>query len=327
MTTPRQPFNIAIACWAVIGAAVIGGCGGSDGPAVTVDGVEIPRDAFDALHADVAALDDDERAGSAVLLILREAFVSRALTDLDVELSNAAVEAALSNNLTSIEARGDIDEILTTRNQTRDRLRAEAELDTVRDAVGERLVRTEGDGFDIDAAYQQYSLVHAEVCIHQMQLADVEDFDTALVRLNAGEKFATIAREMSIDPFADRDDGVGAGGDLGCSAPNALPPGLAEATIEAPLREPTGPVASSVGIHLLVVDDRTVAELVDVRDDVIEAAVPVQGPELFRGWAVGVLNTIEVDVDEAYGRWGVLPETDPVPTVVPKYRFGDIINQ
>jgi len=40
-----------------------------------------------------------------------------------------------------------------------------------------------------------------------------------------------------------------------------------------------------------------------------------------------VLNTIEVDVDEAYGRWGVLPETDPVPTVVPKYRFGDIINQ
>ena len=45
---------------------------------------------------------------------------------------------------------------------------------------------------------------------------------------------------------------------------------------------------------------------------------------LFRS-AIDVLETIEVDLDEAYGTWGVLPETDGIPTVVPTYRVHLII--
>lgn len=310
----------------LVGAMSLIACGADDnGPALTVDGVEISHEQFAALHTDVDGLDDDERAGNALLLVLRAALVSSAAADLDVELSNQAVESALAEKLAAVEARGDIDEELAAQNQTRERLRIEAELDTLRTDVGAALVRTEADGFDLDAAYLQYSLANAEVCIKQMQLTEEADFDVAVERLDAGEDFDAVARDLSIDPFVDRDEGVGAGGDLGCSAPSALPPGLAEATIDAPLGVATGPVVSSVGIHLLWVDGRTIDELDAVRDQVLEQAVPVQGPELFNAWAVGVLQNAEVVVDDAYGTWGVLPETDPVPTVVPGYRSADII--
>jgi hypothetical protein len=47
---------------------------------------------------------------------------------------------------------------------------------------------------------------------------------------------------------------------------------------------------------------------------------------MFRLWAVDVLQTIDVELDAAYGRWAVLPETDPVPTVVSPDLYGSIIS-
>ncbi len=310
----------------LVSAASFSSCAGSDGPVVTVDGTEIPQEQFDELHVDVDELDDDERAGSALLLVLREAFVTSASSDLNVEPSADDVANALDVKLERLDARGDIDEVLAAQNTTRERVKIEAELDTIRDQVGAELVRSESEGFDIEAAYLQYSLANAEVCIKQMQLADEADFDVAMSRLDAGEDFDPVARDLSIDPFVGRDEGVGAGGDLGCSPPSALPPGLAEATLEAPLGQPVGPVVSTVGIHLLLVEDRTVDTLDAARDGVLEQAVPVQGPELFNAWAVEVLQNADVVVDDAYGTWGVLPETDPVPTVVPTYRLDDIVD-
>lgn len=321
-----RPHSLVAVAATLIGVASISACGAdNDGPALTVDGIEISHEQFAALHTDVDVLNDDERAGSAVVLVLREAMVRNALADLNVELSADIVQAALDEKLAVIEARGNIDEVLGAQNQTRERLQLEAELDTLRTEVAAALVRSERGGFDIDAAYLQYSLANAEVCIKQMQFAAEAGFDVALARLDAGEDFGAVARDLSIHPFVEREEGVGAGGDLGCSPPSALPPGLAEATISAPLGEAIGPVVSSVGLHLLWVDDRTIDELDVVRDQVLEQAVPIQGPELFNAWAIGVLQDADVVVDAAYGTWGVLPETDPVPTVAPAYRSADII--
>ena len=124
-----------------------------------------------------------------------------------------------------------------------------------------------------------------------------------------------------------RDEGVGAGGDLGCSAPNALPPGLDTATLDARLNELTGPVISSVGAHALLVYQRTAPDPDEAHDAIIESAVSRQREEVFRRWAIDVLTSIDVDVNGSYGRWGVLPETDPVPTVVPRYRIDEILDR
>ena len=308
----------------VVFALAVVACSSSDQLAM-VDGVEIVRVDLNALHVEPDDLDADERAGSALLLVLREAFESHALLELDLSLNVTAVDAAYETRIAALEGRGDLHEVLAARNETTERIRIQAELDTLRDSVAEELVRSESARFDLDTAYQQFLLDNAEVCIRQMQLGEDLDFDIAVGRLDAGEDFADVARDISIDPFVDRTEGVGAGGDLGCSAPSALPSGLAEATLEARIGDVAGPILSDVGLFLLVVYERDMPELDAVRPEVIEHAIDRQGPTLFRLWAIDVLTTIEVEIDGSIGEWGILPETMPVPTVVPPYRTGDII--
>jgi parvulin-like peptidyl-prolyl isomerase len=237
------------------------------------------------------------------------------------------VDERFSGRTETYRARGDLDEQLALRNLTRRRIQIEAELDVLRDAVGASLVRDEAPGFDLDAAYEAYLMDNAEVCIQQIQIDDVSIVDALVARLDSGEPFSDVALEVSIDPFVDREAGrSGAGGDFGCSAPMALPVGLGQAALTAPLDEPVGPIASADGVHVLWVYDRTVAPLVEVRPAVLEHAIQLQGEEMFRLWAVDVLQNIEVELDPTYGRWAMLPETDPVPTVVSPDLYGSIIS-
>ena len=320
----RQLGDGALSIVAVALVCFAAGCTSGGSPTV-VDGVEITADDVARLHVDFDDLDEDERAGSMLLLILRQAFGAGAADDLGVELDETTVDRAYQERVDRFEGRGGVDVVLSSLNQTPERLQVEAELDTIRDGVSAELVRSEAPGFDINAAYEGYLLDEAEVCIRQMQLSTAPDFDTAAERLAAGEDFAAVARELSIDPFVGRTEGSGAGGDQGCSAPSALPGGLAEATLTAPLDETTGPINTDTGVYLLVAYQRTAPDLAEVRNDVVEFAVVQQGPELFRRWAVEVLQEIDVEVGPEFGVWGMLPETDPVPTVVPAYRQGDII--
>ncbi len=287
-------------------------------PLATVDGTGLVSGELAALHVDLQLLTSYEVAASVYLLVLHEALVSRARSELGVEPGPGDVEAAFAERTVRYPTRADLEQALAGRNEKPQRVRIEAALDALRSAVSARLVLDEVEGFDIDAAYRAYLVDNAEVCLQQMLFGSTEAFDAAMARLEAGEDFASVARALSADPFVDREPGrVGAGGDMGCSVPAALPLGLDTASLDVPLGEPHGPAVTRNGIHLLVVYDRTVPPLSDVRRDVLEHAVEIQGPELFRLWAVSVLESVEVEVDPAYGAWGALPETEGLPTVVP----------
>ncbi len=320
----RCPTGRTVIGLAVLALAVTS-CSSETGRVATVDGVEISHDRFDELHTAPDDLDEDERVGSALILILQEAFTTRAEAELGLTAPQEAVDEAFAVQRDRLEARGDLAEMLAATNQTETRLLVNATLDALRDLIGAELVRTESGAFDLQAAERAFRIANSEVCIRQIQLDGEPDVSDVLGRLQAGETFERVARDVSLDPFVSREDGVGAGGDLGCSAPSALPAGLDDASLDAPLDQPTGPVTSSLGLHVIEVYERTEPDLESDHDRVIEAAVVDQGPELFRLWAVTVLQEVDVEVDEAFGRWGVLPETEPVPTVVPSYRFGDIV--
>lgn len=323
-SSPSLPARIALlGAVALLGAA----CSTAAKPVVTIDDVQIAEADFAALHVDADDLDADELAGSTLLLVLHHAFTLHAREELGVEPDRAAVDKRFGERTVGFEARGNVDEQLALRNLTRERVQIEAELDALQEAVAAHLVRSEAPGFDLAGAYDAYLLDEAEVCIQQIQIADVSHVDGVLERLAAGESFDEVARDVSIDSFVDREPGLsGAGGDFGCSTPGSLAVGLGAAAMSVPLGEPVAPVVSAVGVHVLWVSDRTIPQLEDAKSAVLEHAVPLQGQEMFRLWAVDLLQTIEVEVDQAYGRWAKLPETDPVPTVVPEYLYGAIIS-
>ncbi len=313
-------------CVAVLGiviALLLAGsncAAGDNGSATlaTVDGVGLPANALSGLHVDVGQLSPEESAASVYLLVLHEALTDRALAELGIEVELGETEAAFARRTARYDTAAERDLALKARNETAQRTRIEARLDVLRDTVSQTLVYEQAEGFDMDAAYRAFLIDNAEVCVQQMVLRSTEAHQAALERLEAGEEFDKVARELSEDSFVDREAGEsGAGGDFGCSAPAALPTGLTAASLDAPIGVPQGFLQSRNGVHVMVVYDRTTPLLDEVQPEVLEHAVARQGPELFRLWALRVLASVEVEVNPDYGQWGALPETEGLPTVVP----------
>jgi peptidyl-prolyl cis-trans isomerase C len=80
-----------------------------------------------------------------------------------------------------------------------------------------------------------------------------DDVDMLLEKLAAGSSFANLAREYSFCSSGK------SGGSLGSFKPGAMVPAFDEVIFNAdtPLGEVVGPVATSFGYHLIVVDKRT----------------------------------------------------------------------
>ncbi|MDH3500663.1 MAG: peptidylprolyl isomerase [Acidimicrobiia bacterium] len=295
-------------------------CGSPPATVATIDGIEIERARFESLHPDGYELVPDETASSLLLLLIHDLFIANAQAELGITLDEAATSVAFAARTRSAEAIGPLDEVLANRGVTPARVQLEANLDVLRELVGPELVRREAPGFDIDTAFDQYLLDEAYVCVQQIELLDTGDLELIIDRANSGDSFADLAREFSTDSLAHRPDGEsGAGGDMGCSYPNSFGLGLADAALDTriPVGEAFGPVVSAAALHVMVVYDRVIPELDDVRADVLRAAEASQGPDLFSIWAVDLLHRAEVTIDDGYGSWGPREGTDGIPTVIP----------
>ena len=135
-------------------------------------------------------------------------------------------------------------------------------------------------------------------------LVDTEDEAAAIVtRLEAGEDFATLATQLSIDT------GSGAsGGDLGCTTPTGWVDEFAEASMTGEIGAVTGPVQSQFGYHLIRVDSRTEA----TTEQLIASLTDVRLAGIVDDWFLNAITSAEVVVAEEYGTW----VTDPLPEIV-----------
>lgn len=293
----------------------------NDAVVATIGDTEIPPASFDALHPEEAELSPDETARSVTLLVLHSIFLQEARGQFGIEADEEVVRRAFDARTASLRAAGNLEEELARLGETPARVRLESELDVVRDLTVEQLLLIEAAGFDVDAAYRDYVADTGVVCVRVIELADPSEYDSVADRLRAGEPFGDVAREVSTDPLVGGEEGAPrAGGELGCTSPGEHLPEFAAAILEAPVGEPFGPVASGGHHQLVVVYEREVPPLEEVRRDAALAAAATQGPEVFRQWAVEVLQGATVVIHPDYGTWGVLPETGGVPTVIPANR-------
>jgi hypothetical protein len=297
-------------------------CSSEPGPVASINGTDITVEQLAALHVgDLAELTPQEEAGSVLLLLLHDGFLAAAADDFGIVPEPERVAEQITVRTARFGDGAAVDAALTRQGITRLRVELEAELDVLRDAVGEELVQREVPGFDIDAAYRSYVMGEGTVCVRHIQLLGADGLDEAVARLDGGEDFGDVAAELSADFTASRPAGEpGSGGDLGCGAPGNHPPGFSDATLDAPVGEVYGPVFTSATVHLIVVYERDLPALAEVRAAVLDHAGPLQGPDLFRDWGVGVLRDATVEVASRYGSWGPLPETNGVPTVIPTDR-------
>lgn len=95
----------------------------------------------------------------------------------------------------------------------------------------------------------------AQLRARQIMVPTQEEAEQVLARLEQGEAFADLAREVSLSP--DRENG----GDLGFFARNQLPVEFDEVLFKLPVGRISEPVASPYGYHLFLVEKKRKAGL------------------------------------------------------------------
>ena len=103
------------------------------------------------------------------------------------------------------------------------------------------------------------------------------------------------------------------GGDLGCSSPSTYVAEFATATLEAEVGVPFGPVQTTFGWHVILVNERIVPAFEDVRDGLAEDLRVSEGNRQWVDWLTQVLVEAEVTVEPEYGTWS----TEPSPNIIP----------
>jgi hypothetical protein len=135
--------------------------------------------------------------------------------------------------------------------------------------------------------------------------------DEALARLEAGEDFAEVAAEMSIDPGSAEE-----GGSLGEFGRGQMVPEFEDAAFAATEGEVVGPVESQFGFHIIEVTSRVQLELADVEDEIREELRQTLDADATQEWLQGQLEVAEVEVNPRFGSWdadlGEVVPTDPL---------------
>jgi hypothetical protein len=284
---------------------VLAACNSTPGSVATVEGVEVSAEELSVLNADGDSIEIEEQASSLYLLVLHRLLTAGAEADFQYVVPQADLTEAFDNRTRGLGE--DIDAVLDERGVTRDRIMLEAELDVIRGELEERLVRTDGHGFDFDEAFRGFLSVNSRACMVVLNLADAELVPDIQARVDSGEDLDAI-----FAVYPDRTARL----DMGCASPIDHGPALAPVALDGEVGVSYARPSGDGAIFVAKVTERDAPSADAVREEVLVFGVESQGPELFNAWAVEILMNAEVDVAEQIGTWGPGPNTGDVPTIV-----------
>jgi peptidyl-prolyl cis-trans isomerase C len=290
----------------VLAALGLAACGSGGGVAATVNGVEIRVDEVEALldPADGATIAKPEFAQVLGFLVQQQIVSDSAESEFGIVIEDSEIDAEATTMVEAALGEGQTrEEFLQTQGLTEDLLRRLAHSQLLVTEISEVIEAdvAEPSQEDIDGLITEAEGLY---CSSHILVATEQEANDVASRLEAGEDFATLATELSIDP------GSGAqGGDLGCASPEGYDPAFAAALTAAELDVPTAPVESQFGWHLILLRDDEVPTADEARETLTAEAVN----EAANTWFTDQFENAEVTVDEAYGTW----QTTPTPQVVP----------
>jgi parvulin-like peptidyl-prolyl isomerase len=296
----------SIALWLGALAILAAGCS-SASVAATVDGSDIEESVVLALSVsadDQVSISAEQFRDDLSRVIFNEAMLTSAeedfgLTDLD---SPASREAYLAS--AGPEEHEYLASIADDPNLTDQAIELATTTLVIRSEVISSLAN---DAATIDAIWRNAGDSLIDVCASHILVASEEEALAVMARLGAGEPFSTVSDEVSLDT-------VSVGGALPCPiSPSAFVGPFGAAVVTAPVGEPTGPVQTEFGFHVILVESRegpqTAAELAEnperwLSAEIIEA--------LWNAWINGVAESAVIVVRSDVGTWipsanGILP--------------------
>lgn len=293
-------------------SVVLAACSGGGDVVASVNGTDITLSEVEELSGGGGSVPEDRFVEDLRNLIVEVAVFSAADQQFGITFGDDAIDQKVEEIRARVEADSgsSFDDFMAQQGLTEAQVRRIAHQQLVVEAVQEKLLEEAGSltEQDIQDAYDARKLDLTEACVRHILTQTEQEALDAKARVEAGEDFAAVAAEVSIDPsVADNQ------GNLGCGSLGQYVPEFAAAALEAPIGKLTGPVRSQFGYHILIVDSRTTQSLEEVRDDLVAFLEATRGPQLFQEWLVEVVNAAQVEIDPKYGKW----VTTPVPQVLP----------
>lgn len=296
-------------------ALFLSACGSGAGEvAATVDGTDFTVGDVNALRFDDSeTLSKDQFAQFLGFLIQWDIVVAAAEEDFEISFTEEEIdEAGQQIYETNAEEGITFEAFLEANGVSHDFVDKVAHLQLVETALGEALIDDiePPSAEDIEAQRESAYDNLTEVCVSHILVETEAESNDIFDRLGAGENFADLAMELSTD------QGTGPeGGDLGCSAPSRYVPEFMEATLEAEVDVPYGPVESEFGFHAVLVTERTFPtdDELPTDEEIIEGTRNAELPSVLSNWIGEHLDSADVTVNEKYGTW----QTNPARVVPP----------
>lgn len=337
-TTTLQRFVkpvrlLAAACAAA--AVLAAGCGSSTVPAATVDGTEISQrqvvDELEAIRANTDYLTAYETAIGSVLGSgegsFDSAFVAEQLrfqilytmvtNEVDrrrLDVSDDCRQAArgsLIDQFASFAPTGDGETLLEGfDNDYRGYLidREAALLALQGNLVGFPCVAGQEA---LRAYFEAHQAELDQVCTRHILVATEAEALDITAQLAGGAEFAALAAERSTDTASGTQ-----GGDLGCTSSDSFVPEFGAATETLPLNEPSAPVQTQFGFHIIEVLSRGIPSFEDARDQ-IGRQLANEANTAFQAFFSSAVDTSTVVVDPRYGEWDPATGTITRPAAPP----------
>ena len=290
-------------------ALVLGACQSAGGTAATVNGVNISVSEVQMMRldadADATVIDKARFATDLTDAIINVAILEAAKTEFGIDPSAEEVAAKITELESQIqEAQGmSAVEFFAQQGLPPERLDVIARQQVIKEALDQEFLDEIVPASDADAELLLTAdgIGRTTACVSHILVPTEEEASAALDRINAGQAFADVAREIGTDATA------ASGGELGCQSLGLYVPEFASAAYGAELNEVVGPVETQFGFHLLTVTSREEPSLADVRADIDLQRVNEQ----VTAWILESIQTAEITVESQYGTWVL----DPTPQV------------
>ncbi len=283
---------------------VVSACSGSDEIVASVNGEDVTRSQVEVLVPDTddpSATTDFTRYLS---VVIQWEAISQAAAAEGIEPTDDEIDARLDELVANQGEGATLEEYLNQVQASEEGIRQFTKQLIIQDAIQANL--SDGESVsddDVNSELANNRLDWTVVCaLHILVLTEEEAIATQ-ERLDAGDDFAVVAQEVSIDTASGAN-----GGDLGCASPSDYVESFAAATLAADIDVVTEPVETEFGFHLILVTQREEAtpEVVRVAMERDALAIAVDG------WFKGVIESADVTVDEEIGVW----VTDPTPQIL-----------
>ena len=292
----------------VLLSLLVAACSGGDATVATVNGTVITLGEVEEIRQGGSVADRNQFNQDVFQLIVEETVRQAAAEEFGIIPRQADLDARFDEWISGIEAQGTLQDYLDEYGITEETIRHVAFQEVMLPQIQERLV-AEADPIDeeaVRAAFEQQLPAFTTICTRHILVATQEEAGVVVERLEAGEEFADLAAELSIDTGSGA-----AGGDIGClteaDMAQSFVPSYTEAARVAPVGEVYEPFESDFGFHVLIVDSREAPAFEEVSADLEASLVSQRSGQLFDEWVFAALGAADIEVTERYGTWQTEP--------------------